>query len=392
MTRANSQEVQRLNERLPQYCTAELSRHGRLCVYFRRLGKTGRVRIKEAPFTQEFWAHYAALLAGAPPPMRRERLGAADHSWRWLCQQYFQSVSYRSLAARGQRVRRATLTATWTEPTKPGSPLQIGDCPLDRFGVRAVRLLRDRKLRWEARQNDDGEHVEFCTNIQAANSLLKYVRGVLAFGKEAFPDLVERNWGKDVDYFSSAGTHHTWSLEEIAQFEGVHPVGSKARLAMALGLFTGQRLGDLVRLGHRCEQDGLLIFVQEKNRLTRPVTAYVPIVPALRQIIDASKTGDLFYLAKENGQPYSKESLGNLFREWCDRAGLPACSAHGLRKACVVRLIMDGCTPHQVMSITGHQTLKEVDRYAREYLRQPASVQVLDAWLNKYKDILETGS
>lgn len=382
-----SNAVTLLNQKLPSYCTAELSRHGKLCVYFRRVGKTGKIRMRAEPLSAEFFADYAALLGGGAPPSplpHDQRTMAVPHTWRWLCLRYFQSMSFRSLARRGQGVRRRMLEATWEERVGPTSNLKFGDFPLDSFRPKAIRVLRDRKVGWEKQVTEDGEEVEVRTNTEAANSRLKYIRGVLAFGKEDFPDLVERNWGLDVAYFKSDGGFHTWSLEEVCQFEEVHPVGTKARLAMALGLYTGQRLGDLVRLGRRFERDDLLVLVQEKNRRNKAITAYVPVVPALRGIIDASPTGDLFYLVQENGQPYAKASLGNLFRQWCDEAGLHQCSAHGLRKACVVRLIMEGCSPHQVMAITGHQTLKEVDRYAREFMREQAAVQVLDAWLVKH--------
>ena len=41
----------------------------------------------------------------------------------------------------------------------------------------------------------------------------------------------------------------TWSEEDIAAFEARHPVGSSARLALALLLHTGQRLSDVIKLG-----------------------------------------------------------------------------------------------------------------------------------------------
>jgi integrase len=40
-------------------------------------------------------------------------------------------------------------------------------------------------------------------------------------------------------------------------------------------------------------------------------------------------------------------------------------SAHGLRKAAARRLAEAGCTAHQIQSVTGHKTLKEVERYTR---------------------------
>jgi hypothetical protein len=37
-----------------------------------------------------------------------------------------------------------------------------------------------------------------------------------------------------------------------------------------------------------------------------------------------------------------------------------------LRKAAARRLAEAGCTPHEIMAITGHKTLAEVERYCRE--------------------------
>ncbi|HWW36986.1 MAG TPA: tyrosine-type recombinase/integrase [Xanthobacteraceae bacterium] len=41
------------------------------------------------------------------------------------------------------------------------------------------------------------------------------------------------------------------------------------------------------------------------------------------------------------------------------------CTVHGLRKAASRRMAEAGCTPHEIAAITGHRTLKEVERYTR---------------------------
>ena len=51
---------------------------------------------------------------------------------------------------------------------------------------------------------------------------------------------------------------HTWTEEEIAQFEARHPIGTKPRLALALLLYTGQRRSDVVRMGRQHIRDGAL--------------------------------------------------------------------------------------------------------------------------------------
>jgi integrase len=179
---------------------------------------------------------------------------------------------------------------------------------------------------------------------------------------------------------------HCWTFEEIEQFRNKYNIGSKARLAFELLYYTGQRRGDVVKLGPALtlkDKTGWLRFTQEKNgRTEKAMTVTIPVHPKLQEVIAATpKTGGLFWLVQDNAAPYTKESFGNMFRDWCDAAGLPQCSAHGLRKACVVRLIKEGATPHQVMSITGHKTLKEIDRYSRDFMREQAAEEVLDRWL-----------
>ena len=57
----------------------------------------------------------------------------------------------------------------------------------------------------------------------------------------------------------------------------------------------------------------------------------------------------------------------NQFVKWVAEAGLPSgLTPHGLRKAVARRLAEAGCTTHQIAAITGHGTLKEVERYTRE--------------------------
>ena len=38
------------------------------------------------------------------------------------------------------------------------------------------------------------------------------------------------------------------------------------------------------------------------------------------------------FLVTEYGKPFTPAGFGNWFRQRCDEAGLPQCSAHGLRK------------------------------------------------------------
>ena len=168
-------------------------------------------------------------------------------------------------------------------------------------------------------------------------------------------------WGVKVKVPHSDG-HHTWSEEEVAQFETMHPVGSKARLALALGLYTAQRRGDVVRMGRQHIRNGELAVRQEKTN----AALLIPVLPELAAIIDATPTGHLTLLVTRTGKSYGANNFSQQFRVWCDAAGLPPeCSFHGLRKLALVRLADAGKTVHQIAAVSGHKTLKEVERYTR---------------------------
>lgn len=50
-------------------------------------------------------------------------------------------------------------------------------------------------------------------------------------------------------------------------------------------------------------------------------------------VIDATPASNMTFLVTEFGKPFTSNGFGNRFRKWCDEAGLPHVSAHGLRKA-----------------------------------------------------------
>ncbi|MEO0945016.1 MAG: tyrosine-type recombinase/integrase [Pseudomonadota bacterium] len=164
---------------------------------------------------------------------------------------------------------------------------------------------------------------------------------------------------------SNSEGYHSWTLAEIGKFEEKHPVGTTAGLALALALYTGQRRSDLVQFGRQHVRDGWLIFTQYKGRKRHPVKLEIPIIPELQRIIDASPAGDLTFLQTDYGRPFSNNGFGNKVRKWCDDAGLPHCTIHGLRKAAAARLAELGCTEFEIMAITGHQTSKKVTRYTK---------------------------
>jgi integrase len=275
--------------------------------------------------------------------------GIAPGTWRWLCVKYFaECADYLRLDERTKRVRRGILETTFDEPISPGSPKLFRDFPLSRMTADAVEVLRDRKMAFP----------------EAANGRVKAVRHVFKWGVKK--KLVSNNPARDVEYFRSGSTgFHTWSREEVKQFEERHPVGTKARLALALLLFTGQRRADVARFGRQHVRNGRLTFTQHKGRNRNPKQLTLPMLPVLQEIITASPCGDLTFLVNDWKRPFTDAGFGNKFRQWCNEAGLRHCSAHGLRKAGATIAAENGATSQQLMAIFGWSSLSMAELYAR---------------------------
>ncbi|HWB52199.1 MAG TPA: tyrosine-type recombinase/integrase [Stellaceae bacterium] len=195
----------------------------------------------------------------------------------------------------------------------------------------------------------------------AARNWLKTLRGLMQFAVAAELRLDDPTSGIKL-VRAKAGRIHTWTEEEIAQFEAFYPVGSRPRLAMALLLYTGQRRSDVVRLGQQHIRGGAIALRQQKTGRA----LVIPVHPVLADVLDATPSNHLTFLVTTAGKPFTAAGFGNLFREWCDEAGLPHCSSHGLRKAQCRRLAEAGCTAPQIASISGHRSLAEVQRYIEE--------------------------
>ena len=207
----------------------------------------------------------------------------------------------------------------------------------------------------------------------AANSLRKVLRAMMKHAVEI--GLRADDPTRDVRPIRiKSDGFHSWNDDEIAQFEKRHPIGSFARLALVLLLYTGQRRSDVVRMGPQHIRNGVLHVRQQKTG----IELAIPVHPALAAIIADTPSYHLTFLTNQLGRPFTAGYFGQWFREQCDMAGLRHCSAHGLRKAAARRLAEAGCTAHEIAAITGHASLKEVERYTRAVDQQKLAAAAME--------------
>jgi integrase len=336
------------------FLVADTDRHGNVRYYVRKKGQP-KVRIRSEPDSVEFIEEYTRACEGKVA--RKVTLDrAAEGTFRWLCIKYFESVDFRQLGDSTGHVRRLILEGIAQSKNAKGN--ERGSLPYARMEERHIRDIRDEKSDFP----------------EAANGRLKALRQLFRWAKTT--GRIATNPAASVERLgSSSEGFHTWTEEEVAQFEARHPVGTKARLAFALLRYTGVRRSDVIKLGPGMEKDGALVFTITKGskRKGRPGEAApgpkrlaLPILPQLRAILDQTPSKHMTYLVTEWGKPFTAPGFGNKFRDWCNEAGLRHCSAHGVRKFDATTAAENGATEHQLMAMFGWDSPKQAGVYTRK--------------------------
>lgn len=331
------------------YLSRNVDRHGNVRLYVRRGGQY--IRIRGTPGTPEFLDAYKVAVARLDvkvPPTIEGRQPFPKGTLGWLGIQYFASDEFKALDAKSQANRRGIIEACFQEPHKDDDPEPMGFCPLADLAPRHIKRLRDLKKGLPG----------------AANNRRKYLSAMCGWAIEQDPPLLKTNPCRDVRRVKNVTEgFHTWTVDEVRQFEECHPIGTKPRLALALLLYTGARRGDMVTLGKQHVKDGWLRFVPRKTRYKRVRMSEKPWLPCLAEIVAESPCGDMTFLVTEYGKPFSDAGFGNWFRAQCDKAGLPQCTAHGLRKAGATLAAESGATTNQLMAIFDWDTPAQAKIY-----------------------------
>jgi integrase len=300
--------------------------------YFRRPGFK-RIRLPGLPGSREFLDAYQNALDGSPLPIgaKRTKAGTVNAA---IVGYYDSTVHFGSLAPGTQAMRRAIL-----ERFRAAH----GDLPIATLPPKFITLTLN-KLR-----------------PSVARNWLKAIRHLMHYAVAAEICKVDPTQGIKLPKMKTDGIH-TWDETEIAAFEAAHAIGTRPRLAMALLLYTGQRVSDVIRMGRQHIRNGILHVRQAKTGAVLDI----PVHPDLQAIIDATPGEHLTFLtSSKTGGPYVGNALSQQFRIWCDAAELPHCTAHGLRKAACRRLAEAGCSTNEIAAISGHATLSEVQRYTK---------------------------
>jgi integrase len=302
----------------PLHLLKEHNRYGTV-VWYVRIGRGPRVRIRGEYGSPEFNAAYRAAIAGGAP---QRGPAAPSGSLAWLITRYRDSGAWARLSAATRRQRDNTFVRVIDA---------AGESQFVDVTKKVIIAGLDRRR----------------ATPFAARDFLKTMRGLFRWAKES--DLVKIDPTEGIcSPLPRTEGFHPWSEDEISKFEAHWPTGTRERLALSILLYTGLRRGDAAMLGKQHVRDGVITFRTTKTGQQ----VVIPLLQELAAAIAATKTGDLAFIATERGAPMTKESFGNWFRMACRAAGVPG-SAHGLRKAGATRAANNGATVAQLEAIYG---------------------------------------
>jgi integrase len=345
------------NNKLPKGVSVDRDfRNGKPRYYFRSAGRP-KIRLRETPGTTAFEEGVACARLGvdylarsqpiAPPPFGELRQAKAG-SFRWLVREYKRRAI--NLLSPDQLARRVRLLEEICD-SKHGNAVR-GDLPFAAMEKRHVIEIRD----------------EIKSTPGAQNNLIKTISAMFGWAMEV--GIAEKNPALRIKKLYSGDGFHTWTVEEVGQFEARHPSGTKANLFMHLALYTGLRLQELSILGRQHVQGGQLVIRPGKTKKSSGAIIDIPVLNALQVCLDHLPATQMTFMCTESGKPFTTNGLGNKMRDWCDQAGLTHCSTHGLRKAGATIAAENGATDDELMAIYGWTTKKQTTLYTKQANRK----------------------
>lgn len=324
---------------------------GELRAQFRRPGYPMHgVNLPLPVWSEAFMEVYTKAISGQPQIADIGKIKTVPGSFSDLIVSYYRTPDFNSLAPITQRTYRNDIERFRS---------MHGDKPVAGLMTEHVERLIAEKADRPA----------------AANRLRKTLKILMAFAIRKKFRIDNPMVGVKKLKNRSTG-FRTWTEEEIAKFYATHSKGTRARLAMDLLLNTAQRRSDIIRMGRQHVRQGFLTIRQSKTG----TEVSIPVMGRFAEVLESVKHGHLTFLVTAQGKPFVDAGFTNWFRDMVKEAGLPlGLSPHGLRKAACVRLADAGRSATDIMAISGHRNLAEVQTYVEAANRKRAAVAAMGA-------------
>lgn len=333
-------------ERSWPHVTAVRDRHGKLRYRYRRRGCPSGYLHGE-PGSPEWESDYARLSAAASQPAGARGKPVTPGSFDDLARRYRHSPRWKRMEPRTQYSFGLIMDRL----------LETTDRRGNRFGNRPVAAVTVDSL--------DKMLGKMRDTPGAANNMRKVMRMLFAYA-------VKLDWRRDnpatlTEPFKRGPGHHTWTDDEINQYRARHAYSTTARLVLELTLNTAARKCNIATLQRSQFQRGKFHIEHAKGGDATIVAASIETLAAIEAMPIA---GIGHFVVTSFGKPFTANGLGNKVREWCNEAGLPHCTLHGLRKAQSRRLAESGASDAQGRAVTGQKKNETFAYYAEKMNRE----------------------
>lgn len=328
-----------MREKPLKYVNHYRDRTGKWRIYLRRPGMP-RMALPGPYKSEAFYKAYHAAMSSPPPALGANKVQSGSVSAAIVG--YYGSAEFVGLADTTKAVYRGVLERFREKH---------GNGPIATMQTKHVNAIIDGMAATPA----------------AASNLRKRLHAVMAWAVGA--GMREDNPVANAKRIKRRSKgFRTWTEDDITAYRKKWAEGTPERLAMEVLLHTGLRRSDAVRLGWSHLADGVFFSIVAKK--TKAELA-IPIHPDLVRYIESCPRANATFIAKRNGKARSEKAFSAYIGDAADDAGLPPDSSpHGLRKAACRRLAEAGCSAMEIMSITGHTDIREIERYCREAQRK----------------------
>ena len=312
---------------------------GKTYRYFRH-GKV-KIRLHGEPGSPEFQAEYTELLAGLE--IRREN--AAPGTVAALIADFKRSPEFQRLA--------------------PATRAQYG-IDLGRLAIIGRGRLGDLKRMHILNLRDD-----LADRPRTADHFVQVARRLLSWAVDR--GYMDANPLLRVSMINVPEAHLVWSDEECRRFEDSAPREALLTPYM-LGLYTGQRRGDVLQMARNRYDGAAIEVVQGKTG----AALWIPSHERLKAYLGTLPTDRLLFCVTATGVAWDPSTFSHEFTKHLDKIGLDHLCFHGLRHTAATALADAGCSDRDIAAITGHKTPSMVRRYtARADQRRRASAAIL---------------
>jgi integrase len=337
--------------KLDRYTTIFVDRHGKERCRFRR--GTFSCYLPH-PSAKEYRKAYNRAVEGLPP----DRPQGDGRTVNDLLPLFYRSIGFKQGNAEWRETRRRVLEAFREE---------YGSDPVACFRAKDIDVILANKIE----KQKDGKRTTGGTH--AALRLREQLHLLFKFAVKQ--EWISSNPVENAEEIVHKGEgYYAWTEEDIARFREAYALGTKPRLAMELILWTGARRGD----AHKAAppKNGRIAFKAGKTGKEQDV----PVAPMLQRAIDAMPAiGLTTILVTDYGKPFTVAGFGSWFVKKCRAAGLPRCTAHGLRKA-LARRAAEQSVPQQGIKALGQWSNdREVATYVEGANQRRLAESALDA-------------